>query len=60
MTANGSVQRMQRLMDERVSDLPKYLSPVGGKSAGFVSTQKTAASVLAEIKQFSFPPFQMV
>ena len=55
MTANGSVQRMQRLMDERVSDLPKYLSPVGGKSAGFVSTQKTAVSVLAEIKQYSLP-----
>ena len=55
MLANGSVQRMQRMMDSKISGLPNYLSPIGGQSAGFVPSQKTAVSLLAEIKQHSLP-----
>ena len=32
-----------------------YLSPVGGKSAGFAPLQKTAASILAEIRHLALP-----
>ena len=53
--SNGSVQRMQRLMDSKLSGLNSYLSPVGGKSAGFAPSQKTAASILAEIRHLALP-----
>jgi len=47
--ANGALQRMQRMMTPALSDLPRYLSPIEGGSAGFVPMQKTALSLLAEI-----------
>lgn len=53
--ANGSVQRMQRMMDPELSGLPRYLSPQGGGAAGFVPTQKTAAALLAEIRHAAHP-----
>jgi len=53
--ANGGVQRMQRMMNEELSGLPKYLSPIGSGSAGFVPSQKVAASLLAEIKHDANP-----
>ncbi len=40
--ATGSVHRMIKLMAPHLSELPKYLSPVGGASAGYVPTQKLA------------------
>jgi len=55
--ATGSVQRMQRMMHPDLSDLPRYLSPIGEGSAGFVPTQKTAASLMAEIRQKAQPVF---
>ncbi|MEM8813761.1 MAG: aromatic amino acid lyase, partial [Pseudomonadota bacterium] len=48
--ANGTAQRIVKLMMPGLTGLPKYLSPVGGASAGFVPLQKTAAALLAEIK----------
>jgi len=32
--ANGALQRMQRMMTPALSDLPRYLSPIEGGSAG--------------------------
>ena len=55
MLANGAVQRVQKLMDPGVSGLPKYLSPVGGASAGMVPMQKTCAALLAEIRRQAMP-----
>lgn len=53
--ANGSVQRMQRIMNPDLSGLPKYLSPVGGGSAGFVPSQKTASVLNSEIRHAAQP-----
>ena len=47
--ANGSVQRMQRIMNPELSGLPKYLTNMPRGAAGMVATQKTALSLLAEI-----------
>ena len=55
MIANGSFQRIQKLMNNKISDLPSFLSPMGGKSAGLMPLQKTAASILSEIRQCAFP-----
>ena len=48
--ANASIQRMQRMMDPELSGLPQYLSPVGGGSAGFIPSQKTASVLNTEIR----------
>ncbi|MGI9352204.1 MAG: aromatic amino acid ammonia-lyase [Rhizobiaceae bacterium] len=53
--AAGSVQRMQKMMDPDLSGLPRYLSPVGKGSAGFVPAQKTAVALLSEIRHFALP-----
>ncbi len=53
--ANGSVQRMQRMMNSELSGLPKYLSPIGGSSAGFVPSQKTASALNTEIRHAAIP-----
>ncbi len=53
--ANGSVQRMQRIMNSELSGLPKYLSPVGDGSAGFVPSQKTASALNTEIRHAALP-----
>ena len=55
MLANGAVQRVQKLMNPALSGLPKYLSPVGGASAGMVPMQKTCAALLAEIRRHAMP-----
>ena len=55
MVAAGSLQRVQRLMNPDLTGLPRYLSPVGGASAGLVPMQKTAAALLAEIRQAAQP-----
>ncbi|HLZ66099.1 MAG TPA: aromatic amino acid lyase [Aliidongia sp.] len=48
--AYAGVQRIQKLMMPAFSQLPKYLSPVGGASNGFNSLQKTASSLYGEIR----------
>jgi len=42
--------RICKLMTASLSGLPRYLSPAGGASAGYVSLQKTAGSLYAEIR----------
>jgi histidine ammonia-lyase len=53
--ATASAYRIMKLMNPVLSGLPKYLSPVGGASAGFVPMQKTVASLHAEIRQYATP-----
>lgn len=55
MVGSGSLQRLQRLMNPELSGLPRYLSPVGGASAGMVPIQKTAAALLADIRHSALP-----
>lgn len=55
MVANGAVQRVQKLMTPELSGLPRYLSPMGGASAGMVPMQKTCASLQAEIRRHAMP-----
>ena len=53
--ATASFQRIVKMMAPQLSGLPKYLSPVGGASAGFVPIQKTAAALLGEIRSYATP-----
>ena len=53
--AAASAQRIIKLMNPSLSGLPKYLSPVGGASAGYVPMQKTAAGLHAEIRLAAAP-----
>lgn len=55
MLGHSSLQRTQKLMNPELSGLPKYLSPVGGASAGMVPMQKTCASLLAEVRRHAMP-----
>ena len=55
MMANCAVQRIQRMMSPATSGLPRFLSPVGGDSAGMVPLQKTAVSLAARIRHQAEP-----
>jgi histidine ammonia-lyase len=54
--ATASALRICKLMTARFSGLPAYLSPVGGGSAGYVSLQKTAGDLLAEVRGQAIAP----
>lgn len=53
--AQAAGLRIAKLMTARFSGLPAYLSPVGGRSAGYVSLQKTTADLLGEIRAQAIP-----
>ena len=53
--ATASAQRIVKLMNPHLSGLPKYLSPIGGASAGFLPLQKTVAALLGEIRLHAQP-----
>jgi histidine ammonia-lyase len=53
--AHASMARIVKLMSASHSGLPRYLSPVGGSSAGLVPMQKAAAALLAEIRLNASP-----
>lgn len=53
--ATASAHRMIKLMTPALSDLPRFLSPVGGPSNGYVTTQKLASSLQAEIRMHATP-----
>jgi histidine ammonia-lyase len=53
--ATASAQRIVKLLNPHLSGLPKYLSPVGGASAGFMPMQKTVAALLGEIRLHGQP-----
>jgi histidine ammonia-lyase len=49
------VGRIVKLMHADFTQLPRYLSPVGGPSAGLVSMQKTAVALYGEIRRHANP-----
>jgi histidine ammonia-lyase len=53
--AAASAARFIQLTGAGRNGLPKYLSPVGGASAGFVPLQKTVAAILAAIRHKANP-----
>ncbi len=53
--ATASAGRVVKLMTPGLSNLPKYLSPAGGASAGFVPVQKTLAALLGEVHRHAAP-----
>ena len=53
--AHASAARFIQLTGSGRSGLPKYLSPVGGASAGFVPLQKTVTAILAAIRHRANP-----
>lgn len=53
--AIATAARFIQLTGPGRNGLPKYLSPVGGASAGFVPLQKTAAAILATIRHKANP-----
>ena len=53
--ATAGAQRVVKLMTPQLSGLPKYLSPLGGVSAGFVPMQKTVSALLGEIRLKAHP-----
>jgi histidine ammonia-lyase len=53
--AAATTARFIQLTGSGRNGLPKYLSPIGGASAGFVPLQKTATSMLAAIRHKANP-----
>ena len=53
--ATASFHRVARLLDPALSGLPRYLSPVGGGSAGYVPVQKLCAALLGEVRLLASP-----
>ena len=53
--AAASAARFVQLTGSTRHGLPKYLSPVGGASAGFVPLQKTVTAILAAIRHKANP-----
>jgi histidine ammonia-lyase len=53
--AAASAARFIQLTGSGRSGLPKYLSPVGGASAGFVPLQKTVTAILAAVRHKANP-----
>ncbi len=53
--ANLAVNRVARLLSERLSDLPAWLTPRGPARSGFGPLTKTAEALAAEIRQLANP-----
>ena len=53
--ATACFQRIARLLSAESSGLPRYLSPIGGGSAGYVPVQKLGAALLAEVRLRASP-----
>jgi histidine ammonia-lyase len=53
--ATASSQRIGKLLTPALSGLPRYLSPVGGSSAGYVPVQKLCASLLGDVRLRAMP-----
>lgn len=50
-----AVGRIVKLMQGELTQLPRYLTPVGGASAGFVPAQKAAVALYGEIRRHANP-----
>jgi len=53
--ANVSERRIERLTNGSLSDLPRFLTRLGGINSGFMIAQYTAASIVSENKVLAHP-----
>jgi histidine ammonia-lyase len=53
--ANISEQRIEKLINPALSDLPAFLTPQGGLNSGFMIIQVAAASIVSENKTLCHP-----
>jgi histidine ammonia-lyase len=53
--ANISEQRIEKLINPAISDLPAFLTPQGGLNSGFMIIQVAAASIVSENKTLCHP-----
>jgi histidine ammonia-lyase len=53
--ASISEQRIEKLINPAISDLPAFLSPKGGLNSGFMIVQVAAASIVSENKTLCHP-----
>ncbi|MFM9974389.1 MAG: histidine ammonia-lyase [Beijerinckiaceae bacterium] len=53
--ATASAYRTTKMMNQHLSGLPKYLSPIGGAANGFNSLQKTVACLHGEVRLKATP-----
>jgi histidine ammonia-lyase len=53
--ATASFHRIARLLSPESSGLPRYLSPTGGGSAGYVPVQKLCGALLGEVRLHASP-----
>jgi histidine ammonia-lyase len=53
--ASISEQRLEKLVNPAISDLPAFLTPQGGLNSGFMIVQVAAASIVSENKTLCHP-----
>lgn len=53
--ASISEQRLEKLVNPAISDLPAFLTPKGGLNSGFMIVQVAAASIVSENKTLCHP-----
>ncbi len=53
--AAGTAYRTMKIMSAGMSDLPRFLTPLGQSRTGFATVQKTVSALEAEIRHFAAP-----
>ena len=53
--AAGTAHRTMKIMSPGMSDLPRFLTPLGQSRTGFATAQKTISALEAEIRHFAAP-----
>ncbi|QND45906.1 histidine ammonia-lyase (plasmid) [Rhizobium lusitanum] len=53
--AAGTAYRTMKIMSAGMSDLPRFLTPLGQSRTGFATAQKTVSALEAEIRHFAAP-----
>ncbi|HEY9344478.1 MAG TPA: aromatic amino acid lyase, partial [Inquilinus sp.] len=53
--AAGTAYRTMKIMSAGMSDLPRFLTPLGASRAGFATVQKTVSLLEAEIRHLAAP-----
>ncbi|MBY5464830.1 histidine ammonia-lyase (plasmid) [Rhizobium leguminosarum] len=53
--AAGTAYRIMKIMSPGMSDLPRFLTPMGQSRTGFATVQKTVSAMEAEIRHLAMP-----
>jgi len=53
--AAGTAYRTMKIMSSAMSELPRFLTPLGQSRTGFATVQKTVSALEAEIRHFAAP-----